>query len=67
VRVHGGQVKIVYRFQPAVAAVIPEKALDALSRNPAVEYIVPALQIELVGQTLPWGVERIGAPLVHAA
>lgn len=63
----GGQVKIVYRFKPAVAAVIPKQAMDALSKNPAVEYVVPDLPIELVGQTLPWGVERIGAPAVHAA
>jgi len=67
VRQLGGDVNIVYRFQPAVAAVIPEQALDALSRNPAVEYVVPDLPIQLVGQTLPWGVERIGAPAVHAS
>jgi subtilisin/minor extracellular protease Epr len=63
----GGQVNIVYRFQPAVAAVIPMQAVDALSRNPAVEYVVPDLPIEPVGETLPWGVDRIGAPAVHAA
>jgi subtilisin/minor extracellular protease Epr len=63
----GGQVNIVYRFQPAVAAVIPMQAVDALSRNPAVKYVVPDLPIEPVGETLPWGVDRIGAPAVHAA
>jgi len=67
VRKLGGQINIVYRFQPAVAAVIPKQALDALSRNPSVEYVVPDLPIELVDQTLPWGVERIGAPAVHAS
>jgi subtilisin family serine protease len=67
VRKLGGQINIVYRFQPAVAAVLPKQALDALSRNPAVEYVVPDLPIELVDQTLPWGVERIGAPAVHAS
>ena len=67
VRNLGGRVNIVYRFQPAVAAVIPMQAVDALSENPAVEYVVPDLPIELVDDTLPWGVERIGAPAVHAA
>jgi len=66
VRNLGGRVNIVYRFQPAVAAVIPMQAVDALSRNPAVEYVVLDLSIELVVETLPWGVERIGAPAVHA-
>lgn len=62
----GGQIKVVYRFTPAVAAVVPMKAVDALSRNPNVEYVVPDIPIMLVAQTTPWGVERIGAPLVHS-
>lgn len=67
VRELGGQAKIVYRFQPAVAAVIPVKAIDALRGHLAVEYVVPDLPIELVVQTLPWGIERIGAVAVHFA
>jgi len=67
VRQIGGEVNIVYRFQPAVAAVIPETALGSLDKNPAIKYVVPDLPIQPVGQTLPWGVERIGAPAVHAS
>ena len=67
VRTLGGKINIVYKFQPAVAALIPKQAMDVLSRNPTVKYVVPDLPIELVGETLPWGVERIGAPAVHAS
>jgi len=67
VRSLGGKIKAVYRFKPAVAAVIPERAIEALKRNPNVNYVVPDLQIELVGEILPWGVERIGVQIVHAS
>ena len=62
----GGRVKSVYKFQPAVAADMPEAAVDALGRNPSVQYVVRDLEMELV-QTMPWGVERIGAPTVHVS
>lgn len=67
VRGLGGRIKAVYRFKPAVAATIPERAIEALKRNPNVNYVVPDLQIKLVGEILPWGVERIGAQIVHAS
>ncbi|MCK4266789.1 MAG: S8 family peptidase, partial [Thermoplasmata archaeon] len=67
VRAVGGHIKTTYSFQPAVAAVIPERALEALERNPAIEFVVRDLPIELVGQSTPWGVERIGAPAVHTS
>lgn len=63
----GGQVKSVYQFQPAIAAVIPERAIEALQRNPSVKSVVRDLSIELVGQSTPWGVERIGALTVHSS
>ena len=62
----GGRVKSVYTFQPAVAAEMPMAAVDALSRNPSVQYVVRDLEMELV-QTTPWGVERIGAPTMHSS
>ena len=62
----GGRVKSVYKFQPAVAAEMPEAAVDALGRNPSIQYVVRDLEMELV-QTTPWGVERIGAPTVHVS
>ena len=67
VRNLGGKIRVIYKFKPAVAAIIPEKAIEALKRNPNVKYVVPDLQIELVGEILPWGVERIGAQIVHAS
>ena len=63
----GGHVKISYKFKPAVAAVIPEQAIEALKRNPKVSYVVMDIPIKPVGQVVPWGVERIGALTVHSS
>lgn len=63
----GGHVKVSYKFKPAVAAVIPEVAIEALKTNPKVKYVVRDLPIKLVGQVVPWGVKRIGALTVHAS
>jgi len=63
----GGQVKVIYRFKPALAALLPEAAVDGLSRNPQIAYVVRDLPIHPVGQVVPWGVERIGATAVHSS
>jgi len=67
VRSLGGQVKVIYRFKPALAALLPEAAVDGLSRNPQIAYVVRDLPIHPVGQVVPWGVERIGATAVHSS
>jgi len=65
VRAHGGAIKYSYTLVPAVAASIPEPAIQGLMRNPNVTYIEPVLKVYAVAQTVPWGVERIGAGIVH--
>jgi len=57
----------VYKYQSAVAAEVSPQAMKALKNNPAVKEIFNDLPIQLEGQTLPWGVDRIGAPAVQAA
>jgi len=64
----GGKIKYTYNFIPAMAASIPEKAIEALKKNPNITDVeldnkVFALDLE---QTLPWGVDRIDAEVVHA-
>ena len=63
----GGEVHRVYTLIPAIHVSLPEKALAALQANPAIRYIEPNTEIHALGQTLPWGVDRIDADIVHAS
>lgn len=63
----GGQIKYTYNLIPAIAAAIPEVAIEALKKNPNITNIeldseVYALDTELDNS---WGVKRIGAGFVH--
>jgi len=60
----GGQIKYTYHIVDAIAASIPEKAIDALQKSPNVRYVELDGEIFAVGQTLPWGVDRIDAEVV---
>ncbi len=67
VRAVGGQIKYTYTLIPAIAAAVPEAAIEPLKKNPNVTNIeldsmMYALDIELDNS---WGVKRIGAGLVH--
>ena len=68
VRQAGGDIKYTYHLVPAIAASVPESAIDGLRKNPRVRYIeedgfVYANDAELDNA---WGVKRIGAGTVHA-
>ena len=63
----GGKIKYTYNLIPAIAASVPEVAIEALKKNPNItnvelDSIVYALDTELDNS---WGVKRIGAGLVH--
>ena len=63
----GGKIKYTYNIVPAIAASVPEVAIEALKKNPNItnvelDSIVYALDTELDNS---WGVKRIGAGLVH--
>ncbi|KKS14188.1 MAG: Subtilisin [Parcubacteria group bacterium GW2011_GWB1_41_6] len=63
----GGRVAYVYSITPAIAANIPESAINGLLRNPHITAVeldseVYALDAELDDS---WGVKRIGAGTVH--
>jgi hypothetical protein len=63
----GGKVKYKYTLVPAIAATVPESAIEGLLRSPQVTYIelddmVYAIDAELDNS---WGVKRIGAGSVH--
>ena len=65
VKQHGGKIKSAYQLKPALAASLPQNAIDNLRKNPGIEFIVDDLQISTMGETLDWGVDRIDADVVH--
>jgi hypothetical protein len=65
IRSHSGDIKHEYKLIPAVACSLPQQAIDSLKKNPKVEYIEPDSEVYIIEETLPWGVDRIDAELVH--
>ncbi len=63
----GGRVRYVYRLVPAVAATIPEAAINLLRARPGVAYVEPDVQVRAIDAELDnsWGVQRIGAGAAH--
>lgn len=64
IRAHGGDIKYEYHIVPAIAASLPEAAIEALKNNPNIEYIEPDCKITIAEEVLPLGVDRIDAELV---
>jgi hypothetical protein len=64
----GGEIIYTYNIIPAIAASIPETAIQGLLRNPRVTIIEPDVTIHAIDAELQnsWGVEHIGAGDVHS-
>ncbi|HEX8825049.1 MAG TPA: S8 family serine peptidase [Archangium sp.] len=60
----GGQVKLEISGTRAVAAVLPERALQGLKNNPAVEFIEEDAKRYLMGQSTPYGIGMVQADQV---
>jgi len=67
VRAFGGEIIYTYNVIPAIAASVPETAIQGLLRNPRVTIIEPDVTIHAIDAELDnsWGVKRIGAGVVH--
>lgn len=63
----GGQIKYTYHIVDAIAASIPEKAIEALRKNPNVTHVELDGEIFAIDDLLPWGVNRIDAEEVHTS
>jgi subtilisin len=61
VKAYGGNVKHEYTIVPAIAAELPQKAIDALSKNPNIDFIEPDGQAQILADEIPWGITRINA------
>ena len=66
VRQQGGSLRFTYQYAiKGFSAELPEKAVDALRRNPNVAYIEPNGRVWAVGSPQinpPWGLDRIDQP-----
>jgi len=63
----GGKIKYTYNLIPAIAASVPEVAIEALRGNPNITNVELDSKVFALGQTLPWGVDRIDAEVVHTS
>jgi subtilisin len=66
IRGHGGKTKYTYHIIDAKAVEIPERAIAHIKNNPRVAYVEMDAEVHALGETLPWGVDRIDAEIVHA-
>ncbi|CAD6492745.1 MAG: Subtilase family protein [Candidatus Argoarchaeum ethanivorans] len=64
IRAHGGEIKYEYHIVPAIAASLPEQAVEALKNNPNIGYIEPDCEVAIAEEVLPSGINRIDAELV---
>lgn len=62
----GGEIIHSYRIVPALAVRLPDAAAAALAGNPRVTYVETDKIAYAIGETLPWGVDRIDADVVHS-
>jgi len=61
---YGGRIKHTYRLIPAIAANVSENAINSIVNARGVAYVELDSEVCVVGQTVPWGVDRIDADLV---
>ncbi len=66
VRGHGGEIKHSYTIIDAIAAKLPEPAIENIRKNPNVAYVEMDGEVHAHDELdASWGVERIGAGNVH--
>ena len=67
VRGHGGDIKYSYTIINAIAAKLPEPAIENIQKNPRVTYVEMDVEVHTLDGELDnsWGVKRIGAGTVH--
>lgn len=66
IKVHGGQIKHIFSLIPAIVAILPSKSLARIRNEKGVLYVEEDQQVRALAQTMPWGVDRIDADVVHS-
>jgi subtilisin family serine protease len=66
IRQYGGEVHHVYSIISAVYASLPETAIELLRKDPKITYVDLNNHVEAIGQTMPWGIDRINVPQAWA-
>ena len=62
----GGKIKYTYNIIPAIAASVPEVAIEALKKNPNVTDVEMDTKVYAFQETTSnWGIEAIGADIAH--
>ncbi len=64
IRAHSGKVKYAYHLIPVLAVSLPPQAIEALSKNPRIEYIEPDSTAQATEDSIPWGISRVRADQV---
>ena len=67
VRRAGGQIRYSYNIVPAIAASLPAQAIQGLMNNPNITYVESDAIAYAIGETIPWGISRIGALTVQSS
>lgn len=55
----GGEVYREFSIVNAIAVSLPQQAISALARNPAVSYVEPDGLVYATSQEVPWGIDRV--------
>ncbi len=61
IKAYGGEIKHQFKYIPVVTAKLPEKAVNALSKNPNITYIEKDAIAYATSQVIPWGVPHVKA------
>lgn len=65
VQKHGGEIRHTYKNFKIISAKLKQADIEALKQDPSVEYIEPDYKVQASAETLPWGIDRVKAPLVY--
>lgn len=63
---NGGTIHTLYSIIPAAYVSLPKNSLAKLASNPQVDYIDQNWDVQALGESVPWGIERVKAPQAWA-
>ena len=63
----GGSVQHEFQFMDVLLVSLPEKAAEALSKNPNVAFVDEDAEVKAFAQTTPWGITHINAHKAHSS